>query len=108
MTGLKTQLKRGKICGFGKEPPIFFFLKYTAINKFIHFFICMACGILVPQPGMEPLAPASEVQCLNHRAIDNVPNFSTLELLSVSQDPQARSCSGRTRLQERLTEVLKF
>ena len=27
---------------------------------------CMACGILVSQPGMEPLLPAVETQSLNH------------------------------------------
>ena len=43
--------------GRGKEPPTLFFLKYAAINEFIHFFICTACGILVPLPGMEPLGP---------------------------------------------------
>ena len=38
--------------------PSFFFL--------IFWLPCMACGILVPQPGMELSAPALEAQSLNH------------------------------------------
>nr|XP_014332445.1 PREDICTED: cytochrome c oxidase subunit 5B, mitochondrial isoform X1 [Bos mutus] len=30
------------------------------------FFGCLECGIIVPQPGMEPTAPALKAQNLNH------------------------------------------
>ena len=33
---------------------------------------CMACGILVPQPGIEPVAPALGAQSLNHWATREV------------------------------------
>ena len=33
----------------------------------------MACGILVPQPGIEPMPPALEVQSLNHWTTRGVP-----------------------------------
>ena len=45
----------------------FFFLNVH--NFFFHFFFLphlVACGILVPQPGMEPVLPALGAQNLNH------------------------------------------
>ena len=33
----------------------------------------MACGILVPQPGIEPVPPAVEAQSLNHQTTREVP-----------------------------------
>ena len=43
------------------------------ISNFFFFFFgllvwphCAACGILVPQPGIEPVPPAVEAQSLNH------------------------------------------
>ena len=33
---------------------------------FIFWLYCTACGILVPQPGIEPVSPAVEAQSLNH------------------------------------------
>ena len=44
-------------------------LKVFYLKKFlilIYLFVCAACGILVPQPGTEPVPPAVEVQSLNH------------------------------------------
>ena len=43
----------------------------SSLCPFLFFFLifwlpCMACGILVPQPGMELSAPALEAQSLNH------------------------------------------
>ena len=35
----------------------------------------MARGILVPQPGIEPLSPAVEAQSLNHWTAKEVPRF---------------------------------
>ena len=32
----------------------------------------MACGILVPRPGIEPVSPALEAQNLNHWTISEV------------------------------------
>ena len=34
---------------------------------------CMACGILVPQPGIKPVPPAVEVQSPNHWTTREVP-----------------------------------
>ena len=34
-----------------------------------------ACGILVPQPGIQPMPPALEVQCLNHWTTREVPDW---------------------------------
>ncbi|XP_073665439.1 solute carrier family 22 member 18 isoform X11 [Tursiops truncatus] len=34
---------------------------------------CAACGILVPQPGIEPVPPAAEAQSLNHWTAREVP-----------------------------------
>ena len=34
-----------------------------------------ACGILVPQPGIEPMPPALEAQSLNHWSAREVPHF---------------------------------
>ena len=33
----------------------------------------VACGILVPQPGIEPMPPALEACCLNHRTSREAP-----------------------------------
>ena len=38
----------------------------------------MACGILVPQPGIEPVSPAVEAQSLNHWSTREVPGDSLL------------------------------
>ena len=48
----------------------------------------MACGILVPQPGIEPVPPALEAQSLNHWTTREVPRvagaiFSTGVLVRV-------------------------
>ena len=57
---------------------IYFFLMWTPFLKFLlNFFITLllfyisvfgqeACGILGPQPGIEPAPPALEVPSLNH------------------------------------------
>ena len=36
---------------------------------------CVACGILVPQPGSEPTAPALETWGLNHWTAREVPSY---------------------------------
>ena len=36
---------------------------------------CAACGILVPQPEVEPVAPALEARSLNHWTAREVPYF---------------------------------
>ena len=35
----------------------------------------MVCGILVPQPGMEPVPPTVEAQGVNHWTIREVPSL---------------------------------
>ena len=43
----------------------FFFFSF--LFCFVLFWLChVACGVLVPQPGIKPTAPALEVQGLNH------------------------------------------
>ena len=42
----------------------------------VFFWLChLACGILVPQPGTEPVTPALEVWSLNHWTAREVPCF---------------------------------
>ena len=49
---------------------------------FFFFWLChMACRILVPQPGTEPVPPAVEVQSLNHRAAREVPTWYFLMVM---------------------------
>ena len=42
---------------------------------------CVACGILVPQPGKEPVPPAVEVWSINHRTAREVLVQSVLKVL---------------------------
>ena len=39
---------------------------YLHMYVFIFWPLLAACGILVPQPGVEPAPPVVEVQSLNH------------------------------------------
>ena len=56
-------------CNIWKVPLKFFFLTFTL-------WPChSACCTLVPQPGIEPLSPALEVQSLNHWTSREVPLF---------------------------------
>ena len=41
----------------------------------------MVCGILVPQPGIEPRSPAFEARSLNHWTIGEVPAEHSLNSL---------------------------
>ena len=43
----------------------------------------MACGILVPRPGIKPVSPALEAQNLNHWTISEVLIFFLTELICV-------------------------
>ena len=51
----------------------FFNFKEVFLFLFIYLFGRAACGILVPQPGMEPSPPAVEEQSLNHWTAREVP-----------------------------------
>ena len=54
-------------------PPVistFFFKK--------HLFDCVACGFLVPRPGVEPLPPALGTQSLNHRTTRRIQDIHSL------------------------------
>ena len=44
------------------------------------YFCCAACGILVPQPGIESSPPALEAQSLNHWTTREVPIFLSFRL----------------------------
>ena len=49
------------------------------ICLFVYLFIfrlhCVACGILAPRPGIEPMPPALGAQSLNHWTTREVPAF---------------------------------
>ena len=55
-------------------------------NKSEHFFSfflfgrAVACGILVPQTGIEPMPAAVDAQCLNHWTATGVPKQSMLNI----------------------------
>ena len=60
----------------GRSPLPWFF---NTITPFLHFYFSggphhVACRILVPQPGIEPKAPAVEVWCLSHWTVTEVPH----------------------------------
>ena len=42
------------------------YLSWRLLERFFYFFSRVACGILVPQPGIESISPALEVHSLNH------------------------------------------
>ena len=70
--------------------PIFIILK-------IYFFFLLrfvACGILVPQPGIKPMPPAVGVWSLNHWTTREVPITLFLEYFHVQLSPclPAASC----------------
>ena len=56
---------------------------------FVCLFVCLlfvwlhhaACGILVPQPGIEPAPPAVAARSCNHWTAREVPGFSVLILM---------------------------
>ena len=57
------------------------FIKF--VTKLLPFYVlvfgCKTCGILAPQPGIDPTAPAVEVQSLNHRTTRTVPKLKFLK-----------------------------
>ena len=57
-------------------PSLIFFKLWDIVILFILFFLwscCSACGILVPQAGIEPMSPAIEAQSSNHWTATEVP-----------------------------------
>ena len=44
---------------------------------------CMASGILIPQPGIEPVSPAVEVQSVNHWTTREVSRVLNSRLICV-------------------------
>ena len=46
----------------------------------IFIFGCVACGVLVPQPGIEPVPPALEAWSLSHWTSGEIPHFKLLSL----------------------------
>ena len=56
----------------------------------------MACGILVPQPGVKPVRPALEAWSVNHWTAREVPNFFFLFNLFLAA--LGLSCSVRALL----------
>ena len=66
------------ICLHFLSPSLFFivFLLLFYFYLFIFRTCCVACEILVPQPAIEPLPPASGAQSLNHWTAREVPDHS--------------------------------
>ena len=68
---------------------------YPAITRFPPpFFLVhhMACGILVPRPGIKPASPAVEAWSLNHMTTREVPWFPfQTSVLSPANDPHPNS-----------------
>ena len=61
---------------FFYQPDMTYWVKETDANRgflFFVFFCYMACGILVPQPGIEPRPLAVKAQNLNHWTIREFP-----------------------------------
>ena len=51
---------------------VYFYLFYSAPPQPLHY---VACWILVPQTGIEPMLPTVEEQSLNHWAAGEVPAY---------------------------------
>ena len=58
----------------------------------------MACGIFVPQPGIEPVPPASAVQSLNHWTTREV-RLSPFLILFGKHKPPGLTCQSQAILQ---------
>ena len=55
------------------------------METFFFFWLsCVACGLIAPQPEIEPVPPALEAQSPNHCTAKNSPNFNFLNAFSVS------------------------
>ena len=50
-------------------------LDYTQMQVLFFFNVLAITGILVPHPGIKPMALALEMQSLNHWTIGKVPDF---------------------------------
>ena len=60
----------------------FFFSFFLSFSLFLSFRPCCAvCGILVLQPGIEPMSPALGAQSLNHWTAREVPTLTVLYLI---------------------------
>ena len=79
------------------------------IGHFFFFFLlhCASCGILVPQPGIEPVPLALEEQSLNHWTTREVPELDTFDssvfkhyLLSASPSSQLSLSSSFSPLSD--------
>lgn len=68
---------------------IFVFLLFD-FNVFIYWPCDVACGVLVPQPGVEPAPPAVEVQSLNHWTTKEVPDFTVFKCISYTTEEKCK------------------
>ena len=68
----------------------FFFFLLFDFNVFIYWPCHVACGILVPQPGVEPAPPAVEVQSLNHWTTKEVPDFIVFKCVSYMTEEKCK------------------
>ena len=69
------------LCNLFRLPPFHSFVYKLLLSlplSLLPFFFCltsMACGILVPQPGIEPVPPAVKAQSLNPWTTREVPSL---------------------------------
>ena len=72
---ISESIKIKTLTGMGFLFPDFFFFFFWPHHA--------ACGILVPQPGIEPVPPAVEAQSLNHWTAREVPLFPDFKVVIV-------------------------
>ena len=73
------------------KPPPFSLWALLTVCKLVflpHSFLFLAvpCGILVPQPGIEPIPPAVNMWSLNHRTTREVPPASLLKFFFIEKN----------------------
>ena len=67
----------------------------------------MACGILVPWPGIEPASPAVEAQTLNHWTTSKVPSvFILFDFSSIYHTPSFSGLSSSVSVPHTLLNIL--
>ena len=59
--------------GWGPSFSVWVFSFNNYFKKFVFWPCCVACGIWVSPPGIEPASPAGQVWSLNHRTARKVP-----------------------------------
>lgn len=88
--------------------PVVSFLFLSLLLVFVFFWPWhMACGILVPWPGIEPASPAVEAQTLNHWTTSKVPSFFILfDFSSIYHTPSFSELSSSVSVPNTLLNIL--